>query len=157
GGQRHPQRDRTRVPRKRLLEVGRPLLPVAAVVVEQPDLEALRDQVLRVAEGDAVVGRRDPEDVRPLRRVDGPAGAVVGDADRDALLLCELPGRGGAGAVREDRDRAGVERAPGVLDSLASGAMVVVELGLECVALLTDQDAATRAADVRGSELNAVL
>jgi hypothetical protein len=131
------------------------LTPVGAVVREQRDLQLLGDQVLRVPEGDAMVRRRDAEDVQPRLGVDEARAAVVGDADRDAVVLGELPGRVDAGPVRDDRDRAGVERAPGVLDGLPRGEVVVVELDPHAVALVTDADAAA-GVETRGRELHAL-
>src|SRR5206468_3003750 len=93
------ERDRARILRERLVEIGRALLAVGAVVVQEPDPQVLRDQILGVAERDPVVRRRDPEDVRPLLWVDEPRAAVVDDADRNVVPVRDLPGRVDAGAI----------------------------------------------------------
>ena len=147
--QRHPERDRARVARERAADVGGALLAIGAVVVQQADLESLRDQVLRKAECDPVVRRRDPEDVGALRSVDEARAAVVGDADRDVVAVGELPGRVDPCAVGDDRDRAGVERAAGVLDGLPRREVVVGELHRDAVGVRADDDPATGVQVVR--------
>ena len=74
-----PGGDRVPVLGERMVERSQPLAPVAGVVGEEGDLQPLRDQVLGETERDAVVGRSDPEHVRPLRGVDEPGAAVEHD------------------------------------------------------------------------------
>jgi hypothetical protein len=152
-GQRQLQRDRLGILGERAADVVGALAPVGAVVGQQRDLQLLRDQVLRVAEGDPVVRRRDPEDVRPRGRVHEAGAAVVHDADGDAVAPGELPGRVDPGPVRHDRDRVGVERPPRVLHGLAGGEVVVVERDAKQIALVPDADAAA-GVEARGRELD---
>ena len=100
----------------------------------QRELQALRDRVLGEPERDAAVGRRDPEDVRPLLEVDEADAAVVGDADRHVRVARDLPGGVDAGAVVDDRDRAVGDRAADVRERLARRERVVVALHLQLVA-----------------------
>ena len=89
--ERQARGDCTCIPGERALERSRALLAVVRIVVEERDPEALRNQVFREPEGDAVVGRRDPEDVPPLRRVDQALPALVCDRDRDVRVTRDLP------------------------------------------------------------------
>jgi len=135
--------------------VCRPLAAVRAVVGEQGDLQLLRHQVLRVAERDAVVRRRDPEHVGARLRVDEAGAAVVGDADRHPIALGDLPRGVDACSVGDDRDRVRIERPTRVLDRLPRREVVVVELDGDPVALLACPDAAARV-QVRGRQLEAL-
>ena len=74
-GRRPPRGSRERVVERRAARAA-----VAGVVGQERDLQLLRDQVLGEAERNAVVRRGDPEDVRPLLRVDEALVAVVDDA-----------------------------------------------------------------------------
>ena len=75
-------------------------------------LQAFRDQVLGEPERDPVIGGRDPEDVRPRRRVDDLVAAFEDDADRDAALRCDAPRRVDARSLRR-RSRLRAGRLPG--------------------------------------------
>ena len=97
------------------------------------DLQPLRDQVLGEAERHAVVGRRDPEHVRPLGRVDEALAALVGDCERDVRVARDLPGGVDAGALVDDRDRAVGDRLADVADGGARGQARVVALDAEAV------------------------
>ena len=123
--------------------------------MDERDLQVLRNQILRVAERDPVVRGGDPKDVRALARVHEAGAAVVRDADRHVVALGQLPGRVDAGAVGYQRERTGVERAPGVRHRAAGGEVVVVELHHEPVALGADENAAA-AVQVARRELDSV-
>ena len=106
--------------------------------------EVLRDQVLGEPERDPVVGRRDPEDVRPALRVDDPLAAFEDDADRHARARRDAPRGVDAGAFVDDRDRVVVDRAPDVRDGAGGRERAVQRLDPQVVGRAADADAAAR-------------
>jgi hypothetical protein len=116
--------------------------------VQQPDLQALRDQVLGVAEGDPVVRRRDAEDVRALGGVHEPSAAVIGDADGTWSRFA-IP------QVASTVPSVTIATAPSLarrvcIDGLPGGEVVVIELHREVVRVRADDDSTARVEVVRG-------
>ena len=101
--------------------------------MDDRELEALRDQVLREPEGDPVVGRRDPEDVWARLRVDDSVAAFEDDADRDARASGDPPRRVDAGSLVDDRDRVVVDRAAHVRNGAGRRESAVERLDLQVV------------------------
>ena len=106
----------------------------------------LRRDVLAEPEGEPAIGRRDPEDVGPLDRVDQLLAALVDDPDRQVGRVRRRPGRVHARPLVDDRERMVVDRRPHVAERLKRRELVV-ELGdAHAVAVVAGgQDAALRA------------
>ena len=90
-GHRQLRRHRLGIARERLVERRSSLLAVRRVVVDEGQLQALRDRVFGEPERDAAIRRRDAVDVRPLLEIDEAPAAVVRDADRDVRVVRDLP------------------------------------------------------------------
>ena len=109
-------RDGVRVAGERALQLRRTGGAVVGVVVQEADLQTLWDQVLSEPERDAVIGRSDPEDVRPCLCVDERLPAGEDDADRDTAAVGDAPRRVDSRPLVDDRDGAVGDRLPDVGD-----------------------------------------